>query len=39
LKEHACASREQLQAAGADSTAATRREMDKTLETPADEWF
>ena len=39
LKLHACASRGQMEAAEASATEATRREYEKTLETPAGEWF
>ena len=39
LKLHACASRDQMEAAEASATEATRREYEKTLETPAEEWF
>jgi hypothetical protein len=39
LKLHACASRDQMEAAEAAATEVTRREYEKTLETPAGEWF
>jgi|AntAceMinimDraft_1070359.scaffolds.fasta_scaffold14668_1 hypothetical protein len=39
LKHHACASRDQLYAAESSATEATNREFEKTLETPAGEWF
>ena len=39
LKLHACANRDQMAAAEASANEATRREFQKTLNTPADEWF